>query len=108
MPFNSFIQFLRCSYGGLDQREMHRQIFECDETIDYDLMDQNPDAATNRWLCEAFENKTPIIYILSIASAASTLPQATKLLHYGNRREGPKPDSCSATKAGRLFAARER
>ena len=28
-----------------DQREVHRQIFEADETIDYAFMGQNPDAA---------------------------------------------------------------
>jgi len=37
-----------------DQREVHRQIFEGDETVDYAFMGQNPDAADNRWLREAF------------------------------------------------------
>ena len=46
---------------------MHRQIFEGDETIDYAFMGQNPDAADNRWLREAFENRVPIIYFLGIA-----------------------------------------
>ena len=50
-----------------DQREVHRQIFEGDETIDYAFMGQNPDAADNRWLREAFENRIPIIYFLGIA-----------------------------------------
>ncbi len=50
-----------------DQREMHRQIFEGDETVDYVFMGQNADAADNRWLREAFENRTPIIYFLGIA-----------------------------------------
>ena len=50
-----------------DQREVHRQIFEGDETIDYAFMGQNPDAADNRWLREAFENRVPIIYFLGIA-----------------------------------------
>jgi putative restriction endonuclease len=50
-----------------DQREVHRQIFEGDETIDYAFMGQNPDAADNRWLREAFENQVPIIYFLGIA-----------------------------------------
>ena len=40
-----------------DQREVHRQIFEGDETIDYAFMGQDPDAADNRWLREAFENR---------------------------------------------------
>lgn len=50
-----------------DQREVHRQIFEGDETIDYAFMGQNPDAADNRWLREAFENRVPVIYFLGIA-----------------------------------------
>ena len=50
-----------------DQREVHRQIFEGDEAIDYAFMGQNPDAADNRWLREAFENGIPIIYFLGIA-----------------------------------------
>ena len=50
-----------------DQREVHRQIFEGDETIDYAFMGQDPDVADNRWLHEAFENQVPIIYFLGIA-----------------------------------------
>src|ERR1700738_3586036 len=50
-----------------DQREVHRQIFEGDETIDYAFMGKNPDAADKRWLREAFENRIPIIYFLGIA-----------------------------------------
>jgi putative restriction endonuclease len=50
-----------------DQREVHRQIFEGEETIEYAFMGQDPDAADNRWLREAFENRIPIIYFLGIA-----------------------------------------
>jgi len=50
-----------------DQREVHRQIFEGDETIDYAFMGQNPDVADNRWLREAMENQIPIVYFLGIA-----------------------------------------
>jgi putative restriction endonuclease len=50
-----------------DQREVHRQIFEGNENVDYAFMGQNPDAADNRWLREAFENRVPIIYFLGIA-----------------------------------------
>ena len=50
-----------------DQREVHRQIFEGDETVDYAFMGKDPDAADNRWLREAFENQIPIIYFLGIA-----------------------------------------
>jgi putative restriction endonuclease len=59
-----------------DQREVHRQIFEGDETIDYAFMGRNPDAADNRWLREAFENQVPLIYFLGIAPGhyQATLP----------------------------------
>ena len=47
-----------------DQRKVHRQIFEGDETVDYAFMGQNPEAADNRWLREAFENRMPFIWEL--------------------------------------------
>jgi len=50
-----------------DQREVHRQIFEGDETIDYAFMGLDPSAADNQWLLEAYENQIPIIYFLGIA-----------------------------------------
>ena len=50
-----------------DQRDVHRQIFEGDETVDYAFMRQDPEAADNRWLREAFENGIPVIYYLGIA-----------------------------------------
>ena len=50
-----------------DQRDVHRQIFEGDETVDYAFMGRNPEAADNRWLREAFENGIPVIYFLGIA-----------------------------------------
>lgn len=50
-----------------DQREVHRQIFAGDESVDYAFMGQDPDAADNRWLREAFENQVPVIYFLGIA-----------------------------------------
>lgn len=50
-----------------DQRQVHRQIFDGDEMVDYAFMGENPDSADNRWLREAFENNIPIIYFLGIA-----------------------------------------
>ena len=50
-----------------DQREVHRQIFDGDQMVDYAFMGDNPEAADNRWLREAFENQIPIIYFLGIA-----------------------------------------
>ncbi len=50
-----------------DQRDVHRQIYEGDEAVDYAFMGQDADAADNRWLREAMENRTPIIYFLGVA-----------------------------------------
>jgi len=50
-----------------DQRQVHRQIYEGDEAVDYAFMGQNPDAADNRWLREAMENRIPVIYFLGVA-----------------------------------------
>jgi putative restriction endonuclease len=40
-----------------DQREVHRQIFESVETVEYAFMGTDPNAADNRWLREAFEHQ---------------------------------------------------
>jgi putative restriction endonuclease len=50
-----------------DQREVHRQIFEGDETVDYAFMGNDANAADNRWLRDAFEHQVRIIYFLGIA-----------------------------------------
>lgn len=59
-----------------DQRKVHRQIYGSDESVDYAFMGSNPDAADNRWLREAFENRIPVIYFLGIAPGRyqATLP----------------------------------
>ena len=50
-----------------DQRDVHRQIYEGDEVVNYAFMGKDPDAADNRWLREAMENRVPIIYFLGIS-----------------------------------------
>lgn len=50
-----------------DQRDVHRQLFESLETVDYAFMGINLEAADNRWLREALENRVPVIYFLGIA-----------------------------------------
>ncbi len=50
-----------------DQIDIHRKIFENLESIDYAFMGTNPDAADNKRLREAYENRTPVIYFLGIA-----------------------------------------
>ena len=50
-----------------DQREIHRRIIEGEDTIDYAFMGQDPNAADNQWLLDAFKNQVPVIYFLGIA-----------------------------------------
>lgn len=50
-----------------DQREVHAQIYGGQESVDYAFMGDNPDAADNRWLREAWERQIPVIYFLGIA-----------------------------------------
>jgi putative restriction endonuclease len=50
-----------------DQRDVHRQIFEGVDVVDYAFMGKDPDAADNRWLREAFEERVPVIYFLGIS-----------------------------------------
>ncbi len=50
-----------------DQRQVHQQIYEGDEAVDYAFMGQDPEAADNRWLKEAFENQKPVIYFLGVS-----------------------------------------
>ncbi|MBI3676469.1 MAG: HNH endonuclease [Proteobacteria bacterium] len=50
-----------------DQREVHQQIYNGDETVDYAFMGSDPNAADNRWLRDAFNSRTPIIYFLGTA-----------------------------------------
>lgn len=50
-----------------DQRHVHRQIYEGDEAVDYAFMGDDPEAADNRWLREAMEQRVPVIYFLGVA-----------------------------------------
>ena len=50
-----------------DQRQVHRQIFEGDETVDYAFMGKDASAADNQWLRAAYLNQVPIIYFLGVA-----------------------------------------
>ncbi len=50
-----------------DQRQVHRQIYQGEEAVDYAFMGQNADAAENRWLREAMQNAVPFVYFLGIA-----------------------------------------
>lgn len=50
-----------------DQLNVHRQIFEGDQAVNYSFMGQNPESADNRWLREAAISRVPIIYFLGVA-----------------------------------------
>jgi putative restriction endonuclease len=50
-----------------DQRAVHTQIERGDELVDYAFMGTDSDAADNRWLREAYESQTPILYFLGVA-----------------------------------------
>ena len=47
-----------------DQRQVHRQIYEGDQAVDYAFMGEDPDAADNSWLREAYKDRIPIVYFL--------------------------------------------
>jgi putative restriction endonuclease len=50
-----------------DQREVHRQIYEGDEAIDYAFMGTDPLAPENQLLKRAKEDQVPVIYFLGVA-----------------------------------------
>ena len=52
-----------------DQRAAHQQIFHEEQIVEYAFMGQDPYAADNRWLREAFKKQIPIIYFLGISPA---------------------------------------
>lgn len=50
-----------------DQRVVHKQIYEGEDTIDYAFMGDEPLAPENQWLKRAMEQRVPIIYFLGVA-----------------------------------------
>jgi putative restriction endonuclease len=50
-----------------DQREVHRQIFDEMEAVDYAFMGDKPEAPDNQHLRDAMTSHVPIIYFLGIA-----------------------------------------
>lgn len=50
-----------------DQRKVNQALFHSEELIDYAFMGENADAADNRWLREAWENRIPIVYLIGVA-----------------------------------------
>ena len=52
-----------------DQRKVHRQIYEGEDTVDYTFMGKNPQATDNRMLRDVWQNQVPVIYFLGVAPA---------------------------------------
>lgn len=78
-----------------DQREVHGQIYSGQETIDYAFMGTNADVPENRWLREAMEQKTPIIYFLGVSPGRYEAVMPAFIVHW----------DAVACKAGVAFAA---
>jgi putative restriction endonuclease len=55
-----------------DQRWLHDQLSAGADGIDYAFMGHDPQSADNRWLREACEHATPIIFFIGIAPARYT------------------------------------
>ena len=69
-----------------DQREVHRQIFGSDESVDYAFMGEDGEAADNRWLREAWEHRIPIIYFLGMAPGRYEALFPAFVAHWNRRR----------------------
>ncbi len=65
-----------------DQRQVHNQIFEGEETVDYAFMGKDPEAADNRWLREAWENQIPVIYFLGVSPGRYQAIVPTYISHW--------------------------
>lgn len=50
-----------------DQRQVHQQIYQGDDAVEYAFMGKDPEAADNRWLREACDHTIPVIYFLGVA-----------------------------------------
>lgn len=92
-----------------DQTRVHQQLFESVDFVDYAFMGSNPDAADNRGLREAYENRVPLLYFMGIAPGRY-LPQVAYIagwdalslrarvgFGYPSRLDAPRfPDSAPA------------
>ncbi len=65
-----------------DQRRVHQQIYDGEETIEYAFMGDDPHAAENRWLKEAMEERTPVIYFLGVAPGLYEALQPTFIVEW--------------------------
>jgi putative restriction endonuclease len=65
-----------------DQRLVHEQIERGDETVDYAFMGDDPNAADNRWLRDARDQQTPILYFLGVAPQRYSLVWPTYIVDW--------------------------
>jgi putative restriction endonuclease len=50
-----------------DQRKVHQTLYRSEEFVDYAFMGTDPNAADNRWLRQASEDKIPFVYFIGVA-----------------------------------------
>lgn len=50
-----------------DQRTVHKQLYDEEETVDYSFSGTDPNLADNRWLKEAMERRVPVLYFLGVS-----------------------------------------
>ena len=65
-----------------DQRQVHQQIFDGQEVIDYAFMRDNPESFQNRWLREAMVQQVPVIYFLGTAPGIYEPVFPTYIVHW--------------------------
>lgn len=100
-----------------DQREVHSQIYQGDEKIEYAFMGSDPNAADNRWLREAMENQIPIIYFLGVAPGLYKAIIPTYIVGWDSAKlkayvafgpsEGPEDSEYPASSGERRYALRQ-
>lgn len=70
-----------------DQRVVHQQIYDGDETIEYAFMGDDPFAAENQWLKAAMEERTPVIYFLGIAPGVYEVQQPVFIVDWDSAKK---------------------
>jgi putative restriction endonuclease len=73
-----------------DQRQVHQQIYDGEDTVDYAFMGTDPQAAENRWLKQAMDERTPLIYFLGIAPGKYQALQPAFIVGWDSRKSRAK------------------
>lgn len=73
-----------------DQRQVHQQIYDGEDTIDYAFMGTDAAKAENRWLKAAMERRTPIIYFLGVAPGRYQAVQPAFIVAWDAERRSVK------------------